>query len=184
MNYENKYEYYKEIFNKNIETNNNLKIFLKNLSLYTNETIYIYGSILRSDYNSKSDTDICIFSNNINFIKKKLQNYLEVHEKKFKTTYWLLPKTKRLATGYKIFYKNKEKNIQVEISLYDIKYKEEILDEHYSKTILPYYATILLYIIKFLHYNLEILNKNTYSEYKKIILSTGIGRKRDDYFVL
>ena len=74
----------KEIFDKNMKKNPNLKEFLENLSVYINEKIYIYGSSLRTDYNSKSDVDIAIFTNNLNSLKVKLQHFLVTDKKKFK----------------------------------------------------------------------------------------------------
>lgn len=180
----NKSQYYKKIFDENIKKNNNLKIFLEELSSYIGESVFIYGSILRPDFNPKSDIDVCIFTNNIESLKLKLQHFLNKDKKHFKQVYWRLPETKRLAVGYKIFYKNEKKKLLVEISFYDEKYKKEILDEHYSKTILPFYATFLLFIIKYLHYNLNILSRKYYAQIKKIILSTGIGKKKDEFFVL
>jgi predicted nucleotidyltransferase len=174
----------KEIFDKNMKKNPNLKEFLENLSVYINEKIYIYGSSLRTDYNSKSDVDIAIFTNNLNSLKVKLQHFLVTDKKKFKQVFWRLPHSKRLCIGYKIIYKNKIKNIKVEICLYNEKFKEEILKEHYSKAILPFYATFLLYVIKFLYYDIEILNNKYYSYLKNLILSTGIGKKKSEFFVL
>lgn len=179
-----KNDYYEKIFNKNIQQNNNLKHFLENLSVYIDEPIFIYGSILRPDYNIKSDIDVCVFTNNINSLMLKLQHFLSVNKQNFKKIFWRLPNTKRLAIGNKIFYENKENNLLVEISLYDKKYKQEILNEHYSKTILPFYATFLLFIIKYLHYDLSILNRKNYAYLKKNILSVGIGKKKDEFFVL
>lgn len=174
----------KEIFYKNIKKTPNVKEFIENLSVYINEKIYIYGSVLRPDYNSKSDVDICIFTNNLNSLKIKLQHFLVTDKKNFKQIFWRLPDTKRLCVGNKIFYKNKIKNIKVEISFYKENFKEEILKEHYSKTIIPFYATFLLYIIKFLHYDIELLNRKYYAYFKKKILSTLIGKKKDEFFVL
>jgi predicted nucleotidyltransferase len=174
----------KEIFDKNMKKTPNVKEFIEDLSVYINEKVYIYGSVLRSDYNSKSDVDICIFTNNLNSLKTKLQHFLVSEKKSFKQVFWRLPHSKRLCVGYKIFYKNKIKNITVEISFYKDSFKEEILKEHYSKTILPFYATFLLYIIKFLHYDIEILNRKYYAYLKKIILSNGIGKKKDEFFIL
>ena len=174
----------KEIFDKNMKKTPNVKEFIENLSVYINEKIYVYGSVLRPDYNSKSDVDICIFTNNLNSLKGKLQHFLVTEKKNFKQVFWRLPHSKKLCVGYKIMYKNKIKNIIVEISFYNENFKEEILKEHYSKSILPFYATFLLYIIKFLHYDIELLNKKYYTYLKKFILSNGIGKKKDEFFVL
>jgi predicted nucleotidyltransferase len=174
----------KEIFDKNMKKNPNVKEFLENLSMYINEKIYVFGSFLRPDYNSKSDVDICIFTNNLNSLKVKLQHFLVTDKKNFQQVFWRLPHSRRLCIGYKIIYKNKIKNIIVEICLYNEKFKEEILKEHYSKNILPFYITFLFYIIKFLYYDIGLLNKKYYIYLKKLIFNYLIDKKKTEFLVL
>jgi hypothetical protein len=57
------------------------------------------------------------------------------------------------------------------MSIYNEKYKDDVLLEHNSKAILPFYVTILLIILKFIYYKLQILPEETYSYFKKIIMN-------------
>ena len=52
------------------------------------------------------------------------------------------------------------------------------------KTELPFYASFLLIMLKFLYYNLKIVDKNTFTYWKKKILSVGIGLPDDQFVVL
>jgi hypothetical protein len=57
------------------------------------------------------------------------------------------------------------------MSIYNEKYKDDVLLEHNSKAILPFYVTFLLIILKFFYYKLQILPEETYSYFKKIIMN-------------
>jgi hypothetical protein len=81
-------------------------------------------------------------------------------------------------------YKNPDKNIAVEFSIYNEKDKNVILEEHRSKIVLPFYVSILLIILKFMHYKLRILNKDTFKNSKRIILSTLMNLPYDDFYIL
>jgi len=191
-------------YETNISTVPYTSDFLNKLSQYVNENVYIYGSVLRTDYNPKSDIDVCIFSKNVEILKTHIERFIEEYEAKdqklqiptyyeihkhpqnhtqFKKIVWLL-NSKKVAVGYKMMYKNKTKNICTEISIYNKKNQTEILKEHYSKIILPFYATIMLYILKYLFYDLNIIPRNYYTVMKRWILSTGINRKKDDFLII
>jgi predicted nucleotidyltransferase len=171
-------------FEINIHKIPNLKDYFLNMSLYLDEKIYFFGSILRQDfYINNSDIDISIFSNNLTSLKVKLQHFLKVGNENFKKIFWRLRNSKRIAQGYKIFYNDTTKNTNIEISIYDTKYKDEILLEHYSKVELPIHALIMLFIVKTLYYQLQIINKTNYNYFKKIILSYGIGYTHKDEFI-
>jgi hypothetical protein len=58
------------------------------------------------------------------------------------------------------------------------------LTEHNSKKNLPFYATYLLIIIKYLFYKLNIIPAEVYTYLKKNILSILIFKKEDDFLVL
>jgi hypothetical protein len=45
-------------------------------------------------------------------------------------------------------YKDVDNNLRAEFSIYNEKYKDEILQDHTRKTTLPYYSSIILIIIK------------------------------------
>ena len=111
-------------------------------------------------------------------------NFLNVERHEFKRFVWKLNNNNdKLAYGYKLMYKNQAKNFSVEFSIYNEKYKRYILYEHNDKKDIPLYATILLIIIKFLFYTVQIIPSKWYTESKKFILSTLIFKK-DDHFVV
>jgi predicted nucleotidyltransferase len=163
----------------------NEKKFFYRLSNYLDTQLYYFGSVQRGDYfPSSSDIDVDIFTDNENNTIIKLMNFLNVEKSDFKRFVWKLnTNNDKLAYGYKLMYKNTEENFCVEFSIYNEKYKRHILYEHNSKKDIPLHATILLIIIKFLYYTLNILPKNWYTESKKFILSTLIFKK-DDHFVV
>jgi predicted nucleotidyltransferase len=163
----------------------NEKLFFHKLSNYLDTQLYYFGSVQRNDYfPSSSDIDVDIFTENEDATILKLMNFLNVERNQFKRFVWSLNNNKnKLAHGYKLMYKNLEDNFSVEFSIYNEKYKQKILYEHNDKTDLPFYATILLIIIKFLYYTLHILPGPWYTNSKRFILSKLIFKK-DDHFVI
>ena len=79
------------------------------------------------------------------------------------------------------FYKNEEKDIYVEFSVYNKTFEKDVLQEHLYKTHLPLYISLMLMILKFCFYKLQIINRKTYIYYKKKILSLGIGLPEDKF---
>jgi len=164
----------------------NEKIFFYRLSNYLDTKLYYFGSVQRGDYfPSSSDIDIDIFTDNENNTIIKLMNFLNVERKDFKRLVWTLNNhNKQLAHGYKLMYKNIENKFCVEFSIYNEKYKKQILYEHNDKQDLPFYATILLVIIKFLYYKLNIIPEEWYTNAKRFILSIMIFKKEDHFVVI
>jgi len=161
------------------------KIFFYKLSNYLDTKLYYFGSVQRGDYfPSSSDIDVDIFTENENGTIIKLMNFLNVEKYEFKRFVWKLNNNNQLAYGYKLMYKNAEDNFSVEFSIYNEKYKNNILYEHNDKKDIPFYATILLIIIKFLYYTLNIIPPQWYTESKKFILSTLIFKKNDHFVVI
>ena len=161
------------------------KFFFEKLKNYLDTKIYFFGSVQRDDYFPKSsDIDIAIFTDNINSTVTKLQSFLNADKSEFKSFVWRLNYDNSLVRGYKILYKEPEKNLIAEISIYNEKYKEGILNEHNGKSVLPFYATCALIIIKYLFYTLNIMPKEWYVYFKKIILTKLIFLKEDDFVVL
>lgn len=159
-----------------MEYNNTIKnkltlpeqIFVENLSMYIDKTIYFYGSILRSDYmKGKSDIDIDIFTDNSSSTIQKICNLLNIKKYEFKK--FILKIDNTIVNGYKIKYK--AEFINTEISVYDEKYKNIILQEHNIAYNLPLYASIALFIIKQLFYNLKLISSKTYKNCKRFIMN-------------
>lgn len=160
----------------------NIKIFFNNLRDYIDTPLLYYGSIQRSDYiPGKSDIDILIFTDNEHSIMSKIQHFLHVSKTDFKKVVWQLGES--MAYGYKLQYTNLEEQIISEMSIYNNRYKTIILNEYTDKFVLPIYISGLLYIVKFLYYQLHVLTTKQYSTMKRFILNTLMG-KGDTKFLL
>jgi predicted nucleotidyltransferase len=146
------------------------KNFFDKLRNYIDKPIYFYGSIQRDDYFSqKSDIDIDIFSDNEISTLHMVQNFLNLGKNEFKKSVYKMDKTNKVIPGYKGKYIDLKHNLNVEISVYNDKYKDDILEEHLSKFNLPFYIIFILIILKILHYNLGILPIVYYSKFKKLL---------------
>ena len=163
----------------------NIVSFFKELSEYLDTKILYFGSVQRGDYfPGKSDIDVDIFTDNEHSIMTKMQHFMNIDKKKFKKFIWRLNHNNTMAHGHKVMYKNEEQNFNAEFSIYNEKYKQGILKEHLAKTILPFYATWMLILLKFFHYTIPLLEYKTFSYLKKKILTLGIGLPDDQFIVL
>lgn len=159
--------------------------FFRKLSNYLDTKLYFFGSVQRKDYfPSASDIDVAIFTDNMQSTLTKLQAFLGIKKYEIKRFAWRLNYNNQLVIGNKIMYKEPEKNFITELSIYNEKFKDAILIEHNGKKELPFYATILLIILKTLFYTLHIIPSEWYIYCKNIILTTIICKKEDDFVVL
>jgi hypothetical protein len=159
--------------------------FFYKLSKYLDTKLMFYGSVQRSDYfPGSSDIDVDIFTDNVDSTIAKLQHFLNVKKKKFKKVVWRMSSTGKMVYGYKIMYENPDINLAAEFSIYEDKYKKQVLEMHLKKTIVPFYITIILYIIKKLYYDLHIINYDWYKYLKMKSLSFGLGMPEDQFLVL
>lgn len=155
-----------------IENNNRLtqqqKLFFQRLSFYIDKPIYFYGSINRPDYiPGKSDIDIAIFTDNESSTIQLLCNFLDSKKKDFKKTVYKINSS--MVYGYKSRFNDELNNIDVEIAIYDLKYKELVLRDQNCN--IPFYITILLLIVKTLFYNLKIISKKLYKRIKRFLMN-------------
>jgi hypothetical protein len=163
----------------------NVKIFFNDLSKYLDTKLLFYGSIQRQDYfPGSSDIDVDVFTDNIESTMSRMQHFLHVKKSSFKKIIWRLSHNGEMIHGRKIMYKNPVLDISVEFSIYDNKNKKGVLEQHLKKTVIPFYATILLFIIKKLYYDLHILSLSSYKYLKMKILSTCIGLPDEQFLVL
>lgn len=159
--------------------------FFKRLSNYLDKKLLFFGSIQRTDYfPGKSDIDVDIFTDNVPSTISKMQHFLKVSKQDFKKFVWRLNVNNKLTHGYKIMYKEPENDFIAEFSIYDEKYKDGVLAEHKRKLVLPIYASILLYILKFFYYKVHLISDKFYTYIKKKILSLMIGLPDDQFVVL
>lgn len=148
------------------------KHFFNDLSIHINEPIYFYGSIYRTDYiPGKSDIDIDIFTDNESSTIQKLCNFLNIKKSQFRKSLNKIGST--VARGYKAKYKDDRNNIEVEISLYNNKYKNLVLEDHSKAKNMPLYISIILLIVKFCYYNLGILSEDVYKVLKLNLVNPG-----------
>jgi hypothetical protein len=160
----------------------NTKTFFYNLSNYLDTKLYYFGSVQRPDYVAeKSDIDVDIFTDNEKSIMSKMQHFLHVKNSDFKPIIWIIDE--KQVYGYKIKYENAEENIMAEFFIYNEKFKNVIIKEHTNKFILPFYITIMLYILKFFHYTIPLLPNKTYNKYKRFIITKGLGNDYDKFII-
>jgi tRNA nucleotidyltransferase (CCA-adding enzyme) len=146
--------------------------FFNNLSVYIDKPLYFYGSINRSDYlPGKSDIDIDIFTDNESSTINMLCNYLNLDRKVFRKSFYKIDS--KMVYGYKGKYEDEINNFKVEISIYNNKYKQIVLNDQEQNNVLPLYVTIVLIIFKFLYYNLGIISKNVYRKIKQYLMNKG-----------
>lgn len=145
------------------------KIFFNNLSMYISKPLYFYGSIKRTDYiPGKSDIDLAIFTDNESSTIQKLCNFLNVKKSDFKKTVYKI--NSNMVYGYKIQHEDESNEINVEVAIYNNKYKELVLEDQINTT-LPFYITMVLYIVKLLFYNLKLISKEMYKRIKRFLMN-------------
>jgi hypothetical protein len=100
----------------------------------------------------------------------KCQQYLNLDKKKIQKIYQQhRVSDKKIITGYKIKYENKDYNLNFDLLIYDIKYKKEVIKNINDINNLPFYMLIILYILKSLHYKFHFITKSNYVYLKSMI---------------
>ena len=159
--------------------------FFHKMSNYIDEKIYFYGSIQRNDYiMNSSDIDICIFTDNVHTMNNKLQHFLHLKKSTFKKIMWTVHPANRIVYGYKIKYTNKDPYFQLEVTIYNEKYKNDILKQHALKTNLPFYIVFILMILKMFYYNLKLMDKTTFIYYKNKIMNKSLGHPDNNLVII
>jgi len=160
--------------------------FFHRLSDYLDTKLLFYGSIQRDDYvEGSSDIDVAVFCENPSSTMSKMEHFLKVPRRDFKKFVWRLYVVKdRVVYGHKFHYENAEEGVNAEFTIYDEKFKDDVLREHLGKIVLPFYCSWFLIFIKCLYYQMGILPKSWYNYLKKKTLSRGLGRPDDQFLVL
>jgi predicted nucleotidyltransferase len=138
--------------------------FFKNLQNYLDTEIIFYGSIKRADYfQNASDIDLTIITDNINSIISKLKNYLHLNKSDIKKIVQKYDNnTSTIVSGYKIKYKDDDKNMEFDILIFDEKFKKIVMKNINEINNLQLHMTIILYILKIFYYTLHLLPKTSY----------------------
>lgn len=146
--------------------------FLTKLQRYIDTELIFFGSIKRCDFFiGKSDIDIAIITDNVESVKKKLQNYLNIGKSKIKKSMQKIPNSNKLVYGYKINYDDEENNLYLEIIIYDEQYRSFIINNIEKTTNLPFYITIIYFILKVLTYSLPILSEDILKYCKNFVMN-------------
>ena len=163
--------------------------FFNKLKNYLDTKLYYFGSIQRYDYfPNSSDIDIDIFTDNESRTIAQMQNFLNIEKiniKKFVYKFNNNSNTKyKLISGYKIKYSEPKNSLFTEFSIYNEKYKEDVLSEHTRKNILPCYVTFFMVIIKYLYYEFNIMPRMIYKFFKNFFMNTCIDGKDAEFVVI
>jgi predicted nucleotidyltransferase len=146
--------------------------FLTNLQRYIDSELIFFGSIKRCDFFiGKSDIDIAIITDNVESVKKKLQNYLNIGKSRIKKSMQKIPNSNKIVYGYKINFDDAKNNLYLEIIIYDEQYRSFIINNIEKTTNLPFYITIIYFILKFLTYYLMILPNDVLKYCKNFVMN-------------
>jgi hypothetical protein len=157
--------------------------FFDRLKNYLDLPIYFFGSIQRPDYFfGGSDIDVDIFTPNSKSTLIKLQHFLHLEESDFKKMMWKINSSGHVVSGHKVMYKEPKNNLIVEFSIYDDKYKTDIIKEHCLKMRLPSYITVILILLKMFYYGLHIIPDYYYIQIKRFLLNTMINKEDEEEF--
>jgi len=163
--------------------------FLHDLNNFMDTPIYLYGSILRGDYfSTKSDLDVAIFANDSVSAVNKLIIFLGINKtkikvfkfesrnketcKKIKTygykTNYILPLT-YTREWHEHFFRRKTFK-RFEISIYNLKDKETVLNANIKHLNLPFLCSLKLFFIKLLYYYFY-LHIDSYKKIKETLMN-------------
>ena len=160
--------------------------FLNNLEKYLNTKFVYYGSVQRDDYlPNQSDIDIAIFTDNEYSMISRMKTYLHVKQSRFRKFVWKLHSgSKRTVYGYKLKYHDNINNILLEFTIYNNKFKDDLIYEYKRKIQLPLIYRILLNIVKFLFYTTHLISSSWYVYLKRKILSLSVGTDDDNFIMI
>jgi hypothetical protein len=109
----------------------------------------------------------------------KLQHILVVKKSDFHKIVWKL--NNKIIYGYKV----KIKDINTEMSIFNNDFKTQLLDE-YTIPMRNKSTFIfgLLYLLKLFYYQIPIIPKQTYIDFKRYIMNELMGKKESAYFLI
>jgi hypothetical protein len=159
---------------------------LRRIELTTQCPLYFYGSVQRIDYiPNKSDIDIDIFTDNVSQVLNQIKSILQFPENKIKKTVLKINSKNRVIFGYKFVYTDKKHNLFLEISVFDKKYREDVLTYHMSKTSIPWYITPPLLALKYMFYTLNVIPVTAFHFCKKFLMDNTSGNGNNaKYFIM
>jgi predicted nucleotidyltransferase len=158
------------------------KHFFTTLSTYIQKPLFFFGSVQRFDYiKGMSDIDVAIFTDNIPSTLTKIQILLNYNKPVSKFIY-KTNLSQTIVYGNKLMYTAPDKDILAEITIYNNKDKNAIIQDQLSKINIPLYVSILLLIVKYI-YTLNMISSKDYRYYKNYILRIVPHPSGDDLFI-
>jgi len=159
--------------------------FYRRLNNYIGTNVYFYGSVQRADYFPEdSDIDVAIFTDNMPSMLNRISTFLKKRKSDFKRFVIKLVDSNKIATGYKCMYIEEDRNFKTEFSVYDEKFKPDILNEYQIKNNLPLYSVFLLQILKIIYYKLKIITHDWYAYLKDIVINKLTGNTSGSFVIL
>jgi|LauGreDrversion4_2_1035121.scaffolds.fasta_scaffold398337_2 predicted nucleotidyltransferase len=164
-----------------------LRKFFFDLQNYVEEDLHFYGSVTRSDYVPyESDIDIAIFTDNEKSTLTKLQHFLHIKRSAFDKLVWKLEG--KMIYGYKLkcdkYVEFPHGANKCEIAVYNKDFQDILMKEIETQNVIPFYISILLFILKSLYYKLRILPESVYVKYKRYIFNTLFKQQTNSVFHL
>lgn len=147
--------------------NENSRILIKNMEQITDHKIYFFGSSRRIDYIDGCDLDIAMFTDNISSLIPKILSIFN-SQNNFKKIVHIQKNI--VIDGYKINFSDVDKNVYIELVVYDKKFKDIML-EFYKKSInMPFIISIILLCLKYLS-KYGVIAKKTYYKIKVFLIN-------------
>jgi hypothetical protein len=145
--------------------------FFDKLRNYLDTKLYFFGSIQRSDYfQNSSDIDVDIFTDNEQGTILKIQNLLNIEPSYIHKFVYKLDSSNKVVYGHKVQYK--DEHLTTEILIFNEKDKRDVIRDHSSKFVFPFYISYLLVILKFCYYKLQLIPKSWYIKLKRCLLNS------------
>lgn len=153
------------------------KSFFLSLRNFLDTPIYFFGSVQRFDYiPGYSDIDVLIFTDNFSETKYKLTSFLQRQKADFKRIVKHIGD--KVFVGYKLFFKDPEKSILAEFTVFANKDKDAYLTvQREVKDSVPLGIMLIMYIVKLLYYRLQLISSSSYREIKAYFLNQHSGKE-------
>ena len=90
---------------------------------------------------------------------------------------------KSMSYAHKINYTDLDNNLSLEIFVYDEKYREKLTSNIEKKNNLPFFVITVLYIIKFIRYNLRILSDEQFKYVKNTFINLYMRQTTEKHMV-
>jgi hypothetical protein len=147
--------------------NENTRFLLKNLEQVTNHKIYFFGSSRRFDFIDGCDIDMAMFTDNIPSLITIVIAFLNT-QNNFKQIIHI--QKNLLINGYKLNFNDEKQNINIELVIYDKKFKNIMLEFYENSNNLPYFISLILLCLKYLNIY-GFLDKKSYYKIKVFLFN-------------